>query len=147
MIWLVDGQRLAKDLSRLTSLFEICKLNHSNNARQPEFFVPRHSLDCKVDVYFDFGNKDWLILLLPKNGKSDHCEVGIFPSSNFMANGLTIYMLPKRHALLRVELHRFSFRRGFKRKIKMNGHTNRLVNEMVYLKNRLQSLGAGTKRT
>ena len=137
MIWLVEGQRLAKDLSRLTSLFEICKLNQSNNARQPEFFVPRHSLDCKVDVYFDFENKDWLILLLPKNGKSDHCEVGIFPSSNFMANGLTIYMLPKRHALLRVELHRFSFRRGIKRKIKMNGHTNRLVNEMVYLKNRL----------
>ncbi len=70
MIWIVDGSRLSREAKRLSELFHpqffelekrICYLENG-----PKLF-PKRWLKNTVPVYFDIGDPDFLICLLPRS--------------------------------------------------------------------------------
>ena len=148
MIWLVDGQRLSRDLKCLINLFETLEVSKINIVSEPEKFLPKNWLnsDVDVDVYFDFWHADWLICLLPKVNHSNQREVGVFSASELTPKGLKIYSLQNRHAILRRQLEGYSVKKGSKRKIQMHSRSRMLIDELLVLKSPLQRLGAGTSR-
>ena len=146
MIWLVNGQRLSRDLKCLTNLFETFEASKINVVPEPEKFLPKNWLNSDVDVYFDFGHAEWLICLLPKVNNSNQREIGILSANELTPRGLKIYSLQNRHTILRKQLEEYSFKKGSKRKIKTNTRSRMLIDELLVLKSELQRLGAGTSR-